>query len=184
MAFRWFCFKYTKDISVTWKKTETPSSSLMLSHLVPINKCWHFVLGHLEIIRIIWSTCVQNSTSSQCLPNSCRTLEAPTPTNISSNSEPEQKKKGTSASPAIALANRVFPVPGGPTKSMPMVDHMISCDVKFHLMYLGVILLQVFGIFQDIWEIQLPHKVLLWLHQPCDNNDDYMCLWISDCYCT
>ena len=66
-------------------------------------------------------------------PNSCRTLEAPTPTNISSNSEPEQKKKGTSASPAMALANRVFPVPGGPTNSMPTVAHMISCDaLKSH----------------------------------------------------
>ena len=68
-----------------------------------------------------------------CLPNSCRTLEAPTPTNISSNSEPEQKKKGTSASPAMALANRVFPVPGGPTKRMPTVDHMISCNGKNYI---------------------------------------------------
>lgn len=36
---------------------------------------------------------------------------APTPTNISTNSEPEMEKKGTPASPAMALASRVLPVP-------------------------------------------------------------------------
>ena len=34
------------------------------------------------------------------------------PTNISTNSEPEMEKNGTSASPATALANNVLPVPG------------------------------------------------------------------------
>ena len=48
------------------------------------------------------------------------TLEAPTPTNISTNSEPETLKKGTFASPATALAKRVLPVPGGPTKRTPL----------------------------------------------------------------
>ncbi len=48
-----------------------------------------------------------------------RTRAAPTPTNISTNSEPEIEKKGTAASPATARANSVFPVPGGPTSSMP-----------------------------------------------------------------
>ena len=47
------------------------------------------------------------------------TLEAPTPTNISTKSEPEIEKKGTFASPAIALANKVFPVPGGPISKAP-----------------------------------------------------------------
>ena len=47
------------------------------------------------------------------------TLEAPTPTNISTKSDPEIVKKGTLASPAIALANNVFPVPGGPIKRAP-----------------------------------------------------------------
>mmetsp|Transcript_26603 Transcript_26603/g.67577 ORF Transcript_26603/g.67577 Transcript_26603/m.67577 type:complete len:205 (+) Transcript_26603:950-1564(+) len=51
--------------------------------------------------------------------NKSRTLEAPTPTNISTNSEPEILKNGTPASPAIAFANRVFPVPGGPTSKTP-----------------------------------------------------------------
>ena len=48
-----------------------------------------------------------------------RTRPAPTPTNISTNSEPLIEKNGTPASPATARANKVFPVPGGPTKSTP-----------------------------------------------------------------
>ena len=49
-----------------------------------------------------------------------RTLAAPMPTNISTNSEPEMEKKGTFASPATALASSVLPVPGGPTSSAPL----------------------------------------------------------------
>ena len=52
--------------------------------------------------------------------NISRTLEAPTPTNISTKSEPEIVKKGTFASPAIAFASNVFPVPGGPTVKTPL----------------------------------------------------------------
>ena len=49
-----------------------------------------------------------------------RTREAPTPTNISTKSEPASEKNGTSASPATALASRVLPVPGGPTSKAPL----------------------------------------------------------------
>ena len=52
--------------------------------------------------------------------NMSLTLDAPTPTNISTKSEPEIVKNGTLASPAIALANKVFPVPGGPTNRAPL----------------------------------------------------------------
>jgi len=48
------------------------------------------------------------------------TLDAPTPTNISTNSEPDIVKNGTLASPATAFANNVLPVPGGPTSSAPL----------------------------------------------------------------
>ena len=51
--------------------------------------------------------------------NMSRTREAPTPTNISTKSEPEMVKNGTLASPATARAIRVLPVPGGPTSSTP-----------------------------------------------------------------
>ena len=53
------------------------------------------------------------------LLNTSLTLDAPTPTNISTKSDPEIVKKGTPASPAIALANKVS-VPGGPTRSAPL----------------------------------------------------------------
>ena len=52
--------------------------------------------------------------------NISRTLAAPTPTNISTKSDPEIVKKGTLASPAIARANNVLPVPGGPTMRTPL----------------------------------------------------------------
>ena len=52
--------------------------------------------------------------------NRSRTREAPTPTNISTKSEPEIEKNGTPASPATALASSVLPVPGGPTSSTPL----------------------------------------------------------------
>jgi len=48
------------------------------------------------------------------LPNNSLTLAAHIPTSISINSEPETEKKGTSDSPATALANKVFPEPGSP----------------------------------------------------------------------
>src|SRR5215467_1658883 len=52
--------------------------------------------------------------------NRSRTREAPTPTNISTKSEPEIEKNGTPASPATALASSVLPVPGGPYSSTPL----------------------------------------------------------------
>ena len=48
------------------------------------------------------------------------TLEAPTPTNISTKSDPDIVKNGTFASPATALAKSVLPVPGGPTIKTPL----------------------------------------------------------------
>ena len=44
---------------------------------------------------------------------------APTPTNISTKSEPEIEKNGTPASPATARASSVLPVPGGPYSNTP-----------------------------------------------------------------
>ena len=51
--------------------------------------------------------------------NMSRTRLAPTPTNISTKSEPEIEKNGTLASPAMARASSVLPVPGGPTSNAP-----------------------------------------------------------------
>uniref|UniRef100_A0A1B0AG37 Uncharacterized protein n=1 Tax=Glossina pallidipes TaxID=7398 RepID=A0A1B0AG37_GLOPL len=52
--------------------------------------------------------------------NISRTLDGPTPTNISKNSEPETVINGTLASPAVAFASRVLPVPGGPVNIAPL----------------------------------------------------------------
>ena len=73
----------------------------------------------LPIVSISSMKTIQGAFSLACL-NRSRTLAAPMPTNISTNSEPEMEKKGTSASPATALASRVLPVPGGPTSSAPL----------------------------------------------------------------
>lgn len=51
---------------------------------------------------------------------SARTRLAPTPTNISSKSDPEQNIKLHPASPAMALAKSVFPVPGSPNSMTPL----------------------------------------------------------------
>lgn len=45
----------------------------------------------------------------RAVANISRTLDGPTPTNISRNSEPETVMNGTFASPAVALASRVLP---------------------------------------------------------------------------
>ena len=57
---------------------------------------------------------------SLALKNSSRTLLAPTPTKSSTNSDADIERKGTPDSPAIALANNVLPVPGGPIKRTPL----------------------------------------------------------------
>ena len=51
--------------------------------------------------------------------NKSRTRDAPTPTNISTNSDPEIWKNGTFASPATARATSVLPTPGGPKSNTP-----------------------------------------------------------------
>ena len=61
---------------------------------------------------------MQGAFSCAC-PKRSLTLAAPTPTNISTKSDPLMLKKGTFASPATAFARRVFPVPGAPTRRMP-----------------------------------------------------------------
>mmetsp|Transcript_1765 Transcript_1765/g.6354 ORF Transcript_1765/g.6354 Transcript_1765/m.6354 type:complete len:278 (+) Transcript_1765:1299-2132(+) len=67
----------------------------------------------------ISSTKTMHGAFSFAFLNKSLTLDAPTPTNISTNSEPEMEKNGTPASPAIALASKVLPVPGGPTSKTP-----------------------------------------------------------------
>ena len=57
-----------------------------------------------------------------CLASSniSRTLFAPSPTNISTKFDADIKKNGTFASPAVAFAIKVLPVPGGPPNKIPL----------------------------------------------------------------
>lgn len=52
--------------------------------------------------------------AARAFSNKVLTLLAHIPTSISINSEPDTEKNATFASPATALARRVFPTPGGP----------------------------------------------------------------------
>src|SRR4029077_4180281 len=77
--------------------------------------------------------------------NRSRTRLAPTPTNISTKSDPLIEKNGTLASPATARASSVLPVPGEPISSTPLGilppsfwnfcgslrNSMISCSSSF-----------------------------------------------------
>jgi len=56
----------------------------------------------------------------RAVANKSLTREAPTPTKISTKSEPDVGMNGTPASPAQALASIVFPVPGGPERRTPL----------------------------------------------------------------
>jgi hypothetical protein len=62
---------------------------------------------------------MQGAALRACAKRS-RTRAAPTPANISTNSEPAIEKKETPASPATARASSVLPVPGGPTRRIPL----------------------------------------------------------------
>ena len=78
----------------------------------------HFVWT-FNISSLPFRSGISGAFSFAC-PNRSRTFDAPIPTNISTNSDPDIEKKGTFASPATAFASMVFPVPGGPTSRIPL----------------------------------------------------------------
>ena len=84
-------------------------SSLLIITFFPLA----LPMASISSIKII-----QGAFSLACLKRSLTRL-APTPTNISTKSLPLKLKKGTCASPATAFANKVLPVPGGPTNKAP-----------------------------------------------------------------
>ena len=68
--------------------------------------------GHRSTTRVITEQLHQwVRTFLRACWNMSRTREAPTPTNISINSVPAAVKNGTPASPAMAFASSVLPVP-------------------------------------------------------------------------
>ena len=77
-------------------------------------------LALLEPIASISSIKTIHGATFFAFSNNFLTREAPNPANISINSEPLIEINGTFASPAIALAIKVFPVPGCPHNRTPL----------------------------------------------------------------
>mmetsp|Transcript_30476 Transcript_30476/g.81988 ORF Transcript_30476/g.81988 Transcript_30476/m.81988 type:complete len:330 (-) Transcript_30476:948-1937(-) len=77
-------------------------------------------LPRLRPTASISSMKIMHGAMARAWAKRSRTREGPTPTNISMKSEPEMDRNGTEASPAVALASMVLPVPGGPTRSAPL----------------------------------------------------------------
>ena len=84
-----------------------------LSSLPPKWVSLRLPMASISSMKIIHGACFFASSKRSL------TREAPTPTNISTKSEPDNEKNGTFASPATAFASNVLPVPGGPTSSAP-----------------------------------------------------------------
>ena len=78
---------------------------------MPVPRC--LATASISSINTIQGSCFLASL------NRSLTRDAPTPTYISTKSEPEIEKNGTPASPAIAFASSVLPVPGGPSSRTP-----------------------------------------------------------------
>src|SRR5664279_4799706 len=66
--------------------------------------------------------------------NRSLTRLAPTPTNISTNSEPDTLKNGTLASPEIARASSVFPQPGRSDQQRALGDLGAHCGELFRVL--------------------------------------------------
>ena len=92
----------------SWFKVFSRSSLLIMAFLPRARP-----IASISSMKII-----QGAFSLACL-NKSRTRLAPTPTNISTKSDPLKLKNGTCASPAMAFASNVLPVPGGPTNNAP-----------------------------------------------------------------
>ena len=57
--------------------------------------------------------------AARAFSNNALTLDAPIPTSISINSDPDTEKKATPASPATAFASNVLPTHGCPYNNTP-----------------------------------------------------------------
>ena len=100
------------------KPSISTSSALSVcsrSSLPPPNPC-----PRLRPTASISSMKIRQGVFLRACSNMSRTRLAPTPTNISTKSDPLMLKNAASASPAIALASSVLPVPGEPTISTPL----------------------------------------------------------------
>src|SRR4051812_1878467 len=93
--------------------------------------------------------------------NRSRTRLAPTPTNISTKSEPEIEKNGTPASPAMARASSVLPVPGGPIIRTPFGIRPPRRGELLRILEEGDDLLDLVLRFLDTGDVLERHAVLV-----------------------
>ena len=109
--------------AITMIPSFTPKPSISTRSWFNVCSRSSFPLPYLESrllpIASISSMKIIHGASFCASLNKSLTLDAPTPTNISTKSEPAREKNGTLASPATAFARSVLPVPGGPTRSAP-----------------------------------------------------------------
>ena len=75
--------------------------------------------------------------------NRSRTRAAPTPTNISTNSEPRDREERHAGLARDGRASSVLPVPGGPTSSMPLGSRRAEPAVALRVLQEGDDLLQL-----------------------------------------
>mmetsp|Transcript_16314 Transcript_16314/g.38853 ORF Transcript_16314/g.38853 Transcript_16314/m.38853 type:complete len:257 (+) Transcript_16314:806-1576(+) len=108
--------------AMTMMPWEELNPSISLSSWLSVMRmyCWSFGL-RVAPMASISSMKTMHGVCFFAALNRSRTRRAPTPTYISSNSEPDAYLNGTPASPAMALASSVLPVPGGPHSSTPLV---------------------------------------------------------------
>mmetsp|Transcript_19086 Transcript_19086/g.45859 ORF Transcript_19086/g.45859 Transcript_19086/m.45859 type:complete len:300 (+) Transcript_19086:1036-1935(+) len=112
--------KLVAPITMSPSEDANPSSSVRIWLRVCRSDCWS-VMERVEPMASISSMKTMHGVCFFAALNRSRTRRAPTPTYISSNSEPDAYLNGTPASPAMALASSVLPVPGGPHSSTPLV---------------------------------------------------------------
>mmetsp|Transcript_4861 Transcript_4861/g.11686 ORF Transcript_4861/g.11686 Transcript_4861/m.11686 type:complete len:252 (-) Transcript_4861:301-1056(-) len=105
--------KFVAPITISPSALLNPSSSVRIWLRVWRDDCCS-VMARLDPTASISSRNTMHGPTFLAALKRSRTRLAPTPTYISSNSDPEAYLKGTPASPAIARARSVFPVPGGP----------------------------------------------------------------------
>jgi hypothetical protein len=113
---------FVAHITITFVSLSKPSISVRIWFSVcSLSSCPQPVPGHLffPIASISSINMIAGAIFFAFVKRSL-TLEAPTHTNISTNSEPEILINGTSLSPATARARSVFHVPGGHTRSVPL----------------------------------------------------------------
>mmetsp|Transcript_18866 Transcript_18866/g.45061 ORF Transcript_18866/g.45061 Transcript_18866/m.45061 type:complete len:274 (+) Transcript_18866:465-1286(+) len=113
-----FVAPMTRTLSIRLKPSISVSSCRSPCSLSAVPESGVWSLRRFPMASISSMNTIEGAFSRAVLKR-LRTRAAATPWNISTNSAPLALKKGIPASPAIALARYVLPVPGGPSRRIP-----------------------------------------------------------------